>query len=238
MFKKLTKIWGIHTKPAYILGPFSLMMALGCQAPQPKACKVLDPLPSPYLTKKLASPNPRIIATPRKNESSNVSSKHPWLPPHPLSSRWRYIVIHHSATDYGSLEDIQQWHLNNGWEYGCGYHFVIGNGTNTPDGMIEYSYRWTNQIHGAHTKLLVDSAVRQGLDPNYYNEHGIGICLVGNFNQDYQTDKQMDSLVRLVRFLMEKCRIPQSRIYGHGNLKPTDCPGKNFSMSDFKRMLR
>src|SRR5579863_9129173 len=53
-----------------------------------------------------------------------------WLPPHP-SDRWQCIVIHHSASDVGGAERFDRWHRAKGWDE-LGYHFVIGNGTDTP----------------------------------------------------------------------------------------------------------
>jgi hypothetical protein len=112
---------------------------------------------------------------------------------------------------------------------------VIGNGTRTADGVVEPSYRWRSQSHGAHTRL----PGRQKLGyENYYNEHGIGLVLVGHFDKDRPTARQMDSAVRLVRFLMAACNIPANRVYTHGDLKATDCPGRNFPDGEFRKRLK
>ena len=34
------------------------------------------------------------------------------------------IILHHAAATNCSIEDIHNWHLNNGWS-GCGYHYFI-----------------------------------------------------------------------------------------------------------------
>ena len=83
----------------------------------------------------------------------------------------------------------------NGWDE-LGYHFVIGNGRGTPDGMIEVGSRWHKQKHGAHCKT----------PDNYFNNHGIGICLVGDFTKRRPSAAQMASLEQLVRFLSNKLR--------------------------------
>jgi N-acetyl-anhydromuramyl-L-alanine amidase AmpD len=36
---------------------------------------------------------------------------------------------------------------------------------------------------------------------------------------------------------MQRYHIPKSRVLGHGMLKPTDCPGKQFPWDDFYRRL-
>src|SRR5574342_132619 len=50
-------------------------------------------------------------------------------------NQWKYIVIHHSATEKGNAARFDEYHRKKrGWEYGLAYHFVIGNGTLSGDG--------------------------------------------------------------------------------------------------------
>ena len=136
-------------------------------------------------------------------------------------------MIHHSATDAGGAACFDRAHRNRGWDE-LGYHFVIGNGTDTRDGAIEVGPRWTKQKHGAHCKT----------SDNFYNQHGIGICLVGNLEHSRPTSAQMDSLAELVSFLMARCRIPLAKVYTHGGVTgKTACPGRNFSLAALKRRL-
>lgn len=67
------------------------------------------------------------------------------------------------------------------------------------------------------------------------NSRGIGICLVGNFNIDNVSPKQMDSLVYLVNTLSRNYGIPAVNILGHGQVTGarTDCPGKKFPWREF-----
>jgi N-acetyl-anhydromuramyl-L-alanine amidase AmpD len=112
-----------------------------------------------------------------------------------------------------------------------GYDFVIGNGTNSGDGEVEVTFRWREQITGAHTG---------GTPGNWANRDAVGICLVGNFNDVLPTARQMRSLAKLVRFLQARYKISASRIYGHGTTpgaRGTDCPGRNFRMDRLKAML-
>jgi hypothetical protein len=153
-----------------------------------------------------------------------------WMPSH-TERAWSAIIIHHSATDEGNATIIDKWHReNNGWN-GIGYDFVIGNGTNSGDGEIEPTYRWREQLTGAHAG---------GTPGNWANEEGIGICLIGDFNRSVPSKRQMESLTKLVRFLQQRYRIPKSRIYGHREVPgghDTDCPGKRFSMNRFRANL-
>jgi hypothetical protein len=137
-----------------------------------------------------------------------------WVPSVP-SNHWTWIIIHHSDSDYGSAAIIDKWHRDRGFDE-LGYHFVIGNGTKSGDGQIEVGPRWTKQKWGAHDNAL----------DNRYNISGIGICLVGNFNNTHPTEKQMRSVLRLVVYLMRKYNIPADHVLGHGETKDTQCPGR------------
>ncbi len=142
-----------------------------------------------------------------------------WYPEHSqLSARWSRIVLHHSATDTGGAGRFDKAHKKRGWDE-LGYHFVVGNGTDSPDGSIEVGPRWSKQKHGAHCKTTT----------NYYNEHGIGICLVGNFQHEKPSPKQLAALHELLIFLCSECRIPPSQITTHKEVtSKTLCPGNAF----------
>ena len=135
------------------------------------------------------------------------------------TSKWRYIIIHHSATDAGNAYSLYDMHLRRGFWNGLGYHFVIDNGTfGKAIGQIEISPRWIKQQDGAHCKA------------SNMNSMGIGICLVGNYSEDQVPEKQLDSLVYLVCMLQHYYNIPTSNILGHGQVAgaATECPGLRF----------
>jgi hypothetical protein len=137
----------------------------------------------------------------------------------PIRRRWQYIVVHHSASPTGNASQIDRWHRDRGMD-GLGYNFVIGNGTGSADGAIEVGYRWKQQLVGAHARANEKS--------NYWNEVGIGICLVGDFTRTRPTPAQMRSLDRLCTFLAQYCGIPASGLRLHEDVKSTECPGKLF----------
>jgi hypothetical protein len=142
-----------------------------------------------------------------------------WIPP--VAPRaWRWIVIHHSATTTGGAAAFDKMHRAKGWDE-LGYDFVIGNGTDTGDGTIEVGSRWTKQKIGAHAKT----------PDNRFNEFGVGICLVGNFDVERPTPAQVRSLTRLVAYLMKTYQISQDRVIGHGDTKATDCPGRYMNVA-------
>jgi len=143
------------------------------------------------------------------------------------SCKWKYLIIHHSATEEGDAYYFNILHRRRGWNE-IGYDFVIDNGTKgKQDGAIEVSPRWTNQENGAHCRAAE------------MNSRGIGICLVGNFSKEPVSEKQMDSLVYLVNVLKKYYGIPASHIMGHGRVPGarTECPGKYFPWEKFRKKL-
>jgi hypothetical protein len=142
---------------------------------------------------------------------------------------WKHIVIHHTATKSGSVESIHVAHLKkkdkdgNPW-LGIGYHFVIGNGDGMPDGAIEPTFRWRTQIQGAHA----------GSTNKDYNERGIGICLVGDFEKTPPTPAQRKSVKLLVQTLRAEYKVPATSVVGHKDIRAsaTACPGKLFPMAE------
>lgn len=149
---------------------------------------------------------------------SNSTGDNPWEPQ--ASPRdWQYIVLHHTASDSGSVESINETHLDRGWE-GVGYHFVIGNGDGMGDGEIEETFRWREQMHGAHAGKKL------------YNQHGIGIVLIGNFQETAPSPAQLSSVKRLVATLKQEYGIPTDHVIPHKDVKATECPGKNFPFAE------
>lgn len=142
---------------------------------------------------------------------------------------WTSIVLHHSATDTGSATSFDAYHrLQKGWQ-SLGYHFVIGNGTGTPDGAIETGPRWRRQEAGAHANSAE------------FNRHGIGICLVGNFEHQPPTPAQLETTRRLVRFLAQQFHIPPERILGHCDIREgggTACPGRCFPVDEVRQAAK
>jgi hypothetical protein len=143
----------------------------------------------------------------------------------PLKRKWEGILIHHSAADTGNMARIDKYHREvNGW-LGIGYDFLIDNGDGGPDGLVETTFRWTQQIQGAHA----------GVGLHEYNDHWVGICLVGDFNESRPTPKQMKSLKSLVRFLQSYCHMPDENIRMHRDVRDTDCPGRLFPLRELQQ---
>jgi LysM repeat protein len=142
--------------------------------------------------------------------------------------RWQRIVLHHSATTEATIKAMNQYHLQQRhMENGLAYHFVIGNGRGMKDGEIYVGNRWKKQLDGGH---LASAA---------QNRTSLGICLVGNFDREVPTPRQMQSLTALVAALQRRCGLPDPAVVTHQqiNTTPTRCPGKRFPMESFLRSL-
>ena len=147
----------------------------------------------------------------------------------PRRAAWHNIVIHHTATPSATFKGLDNYHRNERrMQNGLAYHFVIGNGRGQGDGEIHITRRWKEQLSGGHMKTEA------------LNYRCIGVCLVGNFEETRPTARQMDSLKRLVLYLMEKQRLGSDKVAAHGalNPSPTSCPGRNFPLQDLRRQLR
>lgn len=172
-----------------------------------------------------ASPPPRTArtytGTATRQPARSVVAQGPRAWNAPRTGRtWRYIVMHHSATESGNAAEFDTLHREKGWDE-LGYHFVIDNGRGGPDGRVEVGSRWTKQKHGAHTG---------GTPGNEYNEYGIGICLVGNFMRHRPTRAQLKAVTELTEYLAERYDLGQDDIIAHKDApnQHTECCGRRF----------
>ncbi len=141
------------------------------------------------------------------------------------SSRWKYIVIHHSAGNYGNIKFLQEVHRQRQSADpidAIPYHFIVGNGNGMQMGEIASDWRQHYNLWGAHISA-------HNSDRNY---RGLGICLIGNLEKNALPEAQYHALVKLVNQLVEQYSIKLKNITGHGNTngESTLCPGQYFPM--------
>ncbi len=147
----------------------------------------------------------------------------------------RFIIIHHSATADGrtfSWGAIRRYHTQErGWN-DIGYHVgveLVGDSYETLVGRML-------DVEGAHCKEL-------GM-----NSLGIGVCLVGSYDEAAPPETALSKLREVVRWLMRAYDIPPRNVLGHreaglragydwraGQYK--SCPGKLFDMEEFRASL-
>lgn len=216
-----------HPKGLYRMAKRYLPLVVASLVAAVVGCQPAGPMvnvPPPKFTGPTIRPPAPAPAPARTYAAQPAPAGGPWAPK-VKAHGWKYIVIHHSATPAGSLASFDREHKSKGWDE-IGYHFVVGNGTLTGDGQVEPTRRWAVQKWGAHTKTA----------DNRFNDYGIGICLVGNFDDTRPSSKQMQSVAKLVSHLMKTYKVPPSQVYGHGQCKPTNCPGQYMSVARVKQM--
>jgi hypothetical protein len=141
-----------------------------------------------------------------------------------------HVTVHHTEghqtmsgdATAAAVRAIQQYHMVGRAAEGkktfndIGYHFLIDGAGRVVEGV---------------------PAERLGTHALGANDDNIGVALMGNFNRIHPTERQVESLTRLVAFLALKYRQDPAR---SGFLEPhkhyldpkthdvhTDCPGKN-----------
>ena len=127
------------------------------------------------------------------------------------------ITVHHEGNpkpnnDVGAaqvaetLRLIQQEHRSRMNAADIGYHFIIDRSGRIWQGRDE-------AYQGAHV--------------SGQNANNLGILLLGNYDVQQPTAAQLASLDRLLRHVMRAYQVPKSRVYCHGELANTRCPGVN-----------
>jgi len=139
---------------------------------------------------------------------------------------WKSIIIHDTGTLAGSSESINRAHERLG-RGGLGYHFVINNGSEKDDGLIEVGFRWPTQLVGSFL---------DGEGAEVWHRDTIGICLVGDADRQAMTPAQVRELVWLVQQLQRRFNVPADRVYLDLGAESSG-PAKNFGDAAFRRQL-
>lgn len=128
------------------------------------------------------------------------------------TGRWNWITIHHSVFDspddpLDTVRRIQRVHMKNEGYADIGYHFLIDRRGRVIEGR---GLEW----QGAHAG-------------GRNNRGNVGICLLGNFDEERPTRAAIRSLDRLVHELQSKLRIPRKNVRPHKAWRETECPGEH-----------
>lgn len=135
-----------------------------------------------------------------------------WLRKQPCARKIDEIILHHTwrptAREYKgeqTVKAIYDFHVKNqGWS-DIGYHFLIA-----PDGAIWAGRPIENA--GAHTRGR--------------NAHSVGVCLIGNFDEEELTARQRTSLIVTLSALLQRFKLTPQEINFHRDYAPyKSCPG-------------
>ncbi|MCC6738538.1 MAG: N-acetylmuramoyl-L-alanine amidase [Planctomycetia bacterium] len=130
---------------------------------------------------------------------------------------WAGILVHSTGAPRGSLRSLETAYAGRG---GAPFHFVIGNGTETADGLVEEGPRWALQSRALNADM-------------------IEICLVGALDREKPTRKQQAALEALCARLCREKLIPASEVYGEGEKKKgVPCPGRFWDAQGTRAAVR
>lgn len=158
----------------------------------------------------------------------------------------RFLIVHHSVSAWGDGATIMAWHTDprpkgNGWK-SPGYHDVICNGYPTYN-----SWNKRKPIIAADGR--VDRIWPEDKSSNgclHANADTLHVCLIGDFDKDIPTERQMQKLVDLLVYWCLKYGLdPRTAILGHGEMQRKlrrekyykTCPGKTVSMNAVRQAV-
>ena len=135
------------------------------------------------------------------------------------------IVVHCSASLFGSARMIAEWHRERGWR-DIGYHYVINNGYSHAE--AEYMPLLDGALEAGR---LVEE---QGAHVEGRNQDSLGVCLIGDPSRPKGgrwpfTRPQLETLRQTLTFHLRERGLKPEAIRGHCELDPKKplCPGIN-----------
>jgi len=153
----------------------------------------------------------------------------------------KYIILHHSATDYEQNKDdiggkligrticdrAQEKWKKDYPDYKCDYHFIIGHTGETFKAQPIKQPAWHCTNYQA-------------------NLVSVGVCFLGNFEHIEMPIEQFNAGIELIKSLMKQYNIPVINILRHRDVvsdishtaNSTECPGKNFPYVQILDALR
>lgn len=126
------------------------------------------------------------------------------------------IIIHHDSVmnkDIIPIFNINEYHKSKGMK-SIAYHYYIA-----AEGEIY-------KCHPDEELTYHASAA---------NSYSIGVCLQGNFEQQYPSAEQIRSLTFLLMKLRNTYNIPVANIKRHSEVGITRCPGRNLNLEAIKQ---
>jgi len=118
---------------------------------------------------------------------------------------WKPVWFSDAKATAQRIDLIRRSHLNRMRAGDIGYHFIIDRAGRVWEGR---SLRY----QGAHVRN--------------HNEFNIGVMVLGNFDQQSPSSRQLLGLQNTLALLMKQYRVPLSKVKTHQEINPTACPGK------------
>jgi hypothetical protein len=205
-----------------------LLMSLGVMLAGCSTQQTTTNLPGPtWRVRQLPAPPPTIDPYPAPGASTAaidgpVIPRALWSPNTAIPSRMkplgdvRFITVHHDGIgpffDFDErstrqrMASILRFHVNTHKWGDIGYHYIVDRNGRVWEGR-------SLQYQGAHVRN--------------HNENNIGVLLLGNFEQQSPSDRQLEAMQQHVSLLMRRYNVPISRVTTHREWETanTICPG-------------
>jgi hypothetical protein len=144
------------------------------------------------------------------------------------------IVFHHTSMHSGtSFTDVVRIIKDKGWL--TGYHCVV-----LKDGSIHAFCRWDR--YGSHVLGHNRRSLGLALNGNFETDPRVHFANVnGRFGEPKPTDEQLHAAARVVALWCHLYGIPlnwQQSILPHRELTATRCPGSNFPVPEFRKLIQ
>jgi N-acetylmuramoyl-L-alanine amidase len=159
-----------------------------------------------------------------------------------------YIVIHHSFTKDSKIVDwnaIRKYHMSYAYNGEIitreEAHKLLGNGERIKRPWKDIGYHFgiekIDNVYEILVGRMMDEkgahCIQQGM-----NNKSIGICCIGNFDDELPPQKQMELCIKLVRSLMNIFNISRENVVGHREYASyKSCPGSKWSMDEFRKII-
>ena len=143
-----------------------------------------------------------------------------------VGQRIKLLVVHHAATPRTTtVEQIRDYHVNhNGWR-DIAYHYLLRQPTDeSPVQIAPGRY----QDGDAYIESGEEGAHVYG----YVNYYSLGICCIGNFDEEDVPARMWDTLVALLTSFLTALDLSADSILGHKEVadQNTACPGSRFDL--------
>jgi len=160
---------------------------------------------------------------------------------------WEKIIIHHSLTKDGKVVDwqaIRRYHTS--WAYRGNIitkdeaRDLVKNGKRVKRPWTNIGYHFGIEKINDDYEILVGRQLNQiGAHVRGYNKDTLGICVVGNYDDEQPPVEAIKLLIKLCKAMSSIFNISTNNILGHYELNnDKSCPGKMFSMDSFRNKMR
>lgn len=175
------------------------------------------------------------------------------------SKAWKGVVIHHSATVDGRLNDwaaIRKYHMS---------YRIDGNIVGEQEFIARqmsglghtFEKPWKDIAYHLGLEIELDELVFRAGRPlsmigahagivgnNTFNENYIGLCVVGNYDALPPALQTLDVCATMIKELMARYNFGKDKVLGHREIYPIlkvpvakSCPGDKFLMNNLRDLL-